>query len=130
MSFAQSSGNGLGIIVGEPTGIQYKSWINTTKAFDVAVAWSGKKGNDLYVHADYLIHTNTVTNKPKIPFYYGFGARVGLGDDVKLGIRGVAGIDFYFDNSLDLFIEIAPVFNLTPSTAFDVNGAIGLRYFF
>ena len=37
---AQDSGIGLGIILGEPTGVSLKSWVGRREALDVAVAWS------------------------------------------------------------------------------------------
>jgi hypothetical protein len=37
---AQDSGFGLGIIIGEPTGISAKQWTGSRTAIDGAVAWS------------------------------------------------------------------------------------------
>ena len=130
-SFAQSSGFGLGIIIGEPTGLSAKMWTSSSTAFDAGLAWSfGNKGN-LHVHADYLWHNFDVFSNKQLPLYYGLGGRVDLGDDVGLGIRGVIGINYLFsDIPLDAFLELVPVFDVTPGTGFGFNGGIGLRYFF
>ena len=54
-----------------------------------------------------------------------------MGDDVGLGIRGVIGVNYLFsDIPLDAFLELVPVFDVTPGTGFGFNGGIGLRYFF
>ena len=49
-------GLGLGIILGEPTGISFKSWLSTTTAFDMAAAWSFVDEDALHLHGDYLVH--------------------------------------------------------------------------
>jgi hypothetical protein len=55
-SSAQDSGIGLGIILGEPTGVSFKSWVGRRQAFDVAVAWSFEGEGAIHIHADYLFH--------------------------------------------------------------------------
>ena len=38
-AFSQSSGFGIGVIIGEPTGISLKHWMSQTTALDAGVAW-------------------------------------------------------------------------------------------
>ena len=133
-SIAQSSGLGLGLILGEPTGISMKYWTGRTTAIDGAVAWSIGKYSGTHLHGDYLWHIFNLINirRGKLPFYYGVGARLGLGGkENRVGIRGVAGLAYLLaDLPLDVFLEIAPVFDLSPKTDLDLNAAIGIRYFF
>ncbi len=132
-SEAQNYGLGLGIILGEPTGISLKYWTSRTTAIDGAIAWSLGKHNRMYFHGDYLWHNDRIINvsKGRLPIYYGVGARLGFNGDSSLGIRGVIGLDYQFATiPLDMFLELVPVMNLAPSTDFDFNGAIGVRYFF
>ncbi|MCK4431244.1 MAG: hypothetical protein KAW19_08060, partial [Candidatus Aminicenantes bacterium] len=46
---AQESGFGLGIILGEPTGISFKNWIGSRTAIDGGVAWSFGNNDSLHL---------------------------------------------------------------------------------
>lgn len=134
---AQANGNGgnlgLGIMLGEPTGISIKSWNNNRSAFDIGAAWSFAGNNDaIHLHADYLLHKWLNVDKGALAFYYGIGARVVLSDpDAKAGVRVPFGLNYIIpDSRVDVFAEVVPILNLTPNTDFDGNGAIGIRYYF
>jgi hypothetical protein len=127
---AQNSGLGLGIILGEPTGISAKMWTNSNTAFDAAAAWSFGNEGALHLHADMLFHKFSLINE-KFPVYYGFGARVKLSDDPNIGARIPIGIIYVVPNSkFDIFLEAVPVFDLLPDTRLNLNSALGVRYFF
>ncbi len=73
---AQDSGLGVGIIVGEPTGLSAKSWISSRDAVDAGVAWS--VSNEWFrIHADYLRHAFDLipVEQGQLPLYYGIGVR-------------------------------------------------------
>jgi hypothetical protein len=129
----QSSGFGAGIMLGEPTGINIKNWISKTTAWDAGIAWGFGKHGAFHLHGDYLWHKYDLINveKGKLPLYYGVGARFLFTDETRFGIRGVIGLDYLFAGvPLDVFLELAPVFDLIPATELSFNGAIGIRYFF
>jgi len=125
---------GLGAIVGEPTGVSGKMWVGTTTAFDAAVAWSFYDEGGLEFHADYLLHNFGLLKpeKGRLPFYYGIGARLDIGDNYnQFGVRAPLGLDYIFQsNAVDLFFELVPTLNLSPDTDFELGAAIGARYFF
>ena len=145
---AQNSGFGLGFILGEPTGISFKGWISDDRAIDGAVAWSLGSGNSFNLHADYLFHSyNAITvSKGQLPLYYGPGLRLRFWENgehwhngewhhedgnADIAVRFPVGLAYQFaDAPLDVFLEIAPVLGLMPSTYFDVDGGLGLRYWF
>ena len=131
---AQGRGFGLGIIVGEPTGISAKHWLSSATAVDFAFAWSLEGDGSFTVHADYLKHTFRLikVERGALPFYYGLGGRIKFdGNNDVLGVRIPLGLTYLFDNvTLDLFVEIVPVLQIFPETDFRLNGAIGVRYFF
>ena len=130
---SQEEGTGLGIIVGEPTGISAKYWTGRTTAIDGAVAWSFSHGGSLYLHGDFLMHHFEVVDimSGKMPLYYGFGAKVILKDDPLLGGHVPLGIAYLVEDApLDIFIEIRPGINLFPATEFDISGGIGVRFYF
>lgn len=134
-SYSQEKGFGLGVIIGEPTGISGKYWLNETNALDFGLAYSfvnDKSAGSL--HSDYLFHLpHLIKSELNLPFYYGFGGRIRFNSQNKntIGARGVAGI-MWIPASLpiDTFFEIAPVFNLFPETSLHLDLAIGGRYYF
>lgn len=130
---AQSKGIGLGLIVGEPTGISFKYWTGSTTAFDAALAWSFIDEGAFHIHGDYIFHNMRLISVPEgtLPFYYGIGARLKTSHDSRLGVRVPLGLAYLFQNApIDIFLEIVPILDLTPKTDFSINAAIGARYFF
>jgi hypothetical protein len=59
-SFSQSRGFGLGIILGEPTGISAKYWTGSTTALDFGLGYSFEKNSRMHLHADYLFHVSKI----------------------------------------------------------------------
>ena len=47
---------GIGIILGEPTGLSLKYWLDEERAIDGAAAWSYSENDSFQLHGDYLIH--------------------------------------------------------------------------
>ena len=136
-------GLGIGIIIGEPTGISLKKWLDGSHAFDAAAAWSFSENESFQLHADYLFHDFSLLSSGdmsgKLPVYFGVGGRIkmkkeGKGrneKDVLFGVRVPFGISYLFANTpVDLFAEIVPVLDVVPDTKFDLNAAIGVRYYF
>jgi len=130
---AQNKGFGLGMIVGEPTGVSFKYWTGSNSAFDGALAWSFVDGGALHIHADYILHSFNLFPVPSgsLPLYYGIGARIKFLDDAGIGVRVPVGLAYLFSSTpIDIFFEIVPILDLTPKTDFKINAAIGGRYFF
>ncbi len=138
---------GLGIIVGEPTGLSAKYWTSSATAFDFALGWGfideNNNGNGngngggtewIHFHMDYLWHSfDAISSSERFPIYYGIGGRVNAreGDNSSLAIRGVLGIAWMpHDGPFDLFLELAPSLRLTQSTGFAIDGGFGGRFYF
>jgi hypothetical protein len=142
---AQDRGFGLGLILGEPTGLSAKYWTSDKNAFDfglgVAVGSDRISNHDNYYgssrihfHVDYLWHSfNVINSTERFPLYYGIGARLnsGGGYESSLGIRGVIGIAWFpHSTPIDIFAELVPVFQFTPLAGLGFDAALGIRYFF
>jgi hypothetical protein len=127
---------GLGIMLGEPTGLSGKYWLNDTLAVDGAAGWSFYDNSEFYLHSDLLVHKFDLlpVQKGKLPFYVGAGAFVRFRDehhDNEAGIRVPVGLDYLFEGApVDIFVEFAPGIDLTPATRADFSGGIGIRYWF
>ena len=142
----QDHGFGIGIILGEPTGISAKLWTSKDNAFDFglgfAIGGDRISNHDNYYygtsrvhfHVDYLWHSfNVIRSTERFPIYYGFGARFnsGGGYDGSFGIRGVIGIAWFpHSTPIDIFVELVPVFQLTSSAGLGFDAGLGIRYFF
>jgi hypothetical protein len=126
---------GLGIIIGEPTGIDLKFFLTDINAIEGAVAWSLSGNNELHLQAEYLYHLYDLikVSKGVLPLFVGIGGRFIFREDADdiLGIRIPVGLAYEFEGApFDAFIEIVPIMDLTPDTDFDLEGAIGGRFYF
>lgn len=130
---AQDRGFGLGIILGEPTGVSFKNWVARREAFDVAVAWSFEGEGAIHIHADYLFHNFRIfrVEKGNLVLYYGIGARVKTVHKTQVGVRIPLGLSYLFEGDpIEIFFELGPIMNLTPKTLFRMTTGIGVRYYF
>lgn len=123
---------GLGVIVGEPTGLSIKSWNGDQTAFSIGAAWSLSEDETLQLNADFQLHSwfeNIEVGR--LAFYYGIGGRVIFTDDAKIGARVPLGLNYIFDElPFDLFVEAAPILDFTPDVELAGNGGVGIRYYF
>jgi hypothetical protein len=133
---------GIGIILGEPTGISAKLYLQDDQAIQAAVGFAFI-GDGLHAHADYVFHPIILQSRDSfvLPLYAGPGVRVinyekGRGNHVfTLGLRGVVGLLFDFKTvPLDAFVEVAGVveFGFSDGEGFGLalNAAAGARYYF
>jgi hypothetical protein len=144
-AFAAQKGIGLGVILGEPTGVTFKTWTSSNTAIDAAAAWSFSENDSFQFHADFLIEPFAMPKpqevRGKISFYYGIGGRIKLeasdnnnsrneNDDV-LGIRFPVGFSHLLVSApVEFFAELVPILDIAPDTDADLNAAIGARYYF
>ena len=146
---AQEKRTGLGIIIGEPTGISFKTWLNNDRAIAAALAWRLWRGNAFHIHGDYLFHDHDLigVSRGSLPIYYGVGLRLRSWSGGRywhrgryheydhghfdLGVRFPVGLSYIFGGApLDIFLEIVPTLDLVPATTFDLGGGLGIRYWF
>lgn len=147
---AQESKFGLGGIVGSPTGASFKINLNERNALDFALGFGFFGGNYARLHAQYLWDKNLLQmDRANMDFYFGAGVQVGgyVGHGhhhhdedhpghhdhhgAWLGARVPLGLDFPFKSRpLDVFIELAPVIWFIQDVDFNIEGAVGARYWF
>jgi hypothetical protein len=133
---AEPGGFGIGIYLGEPTGITAKLWLSTESALDVCAAWSFIDLHNITFHifGDYLFHIHDLFNVPSgtPSFYCGIGGRIIiLTEKIIIGIRIPVGIAYFLEKPpLEIFMEIAPLMEVVPATMFTISAGIGVRWFF
>jgi hypothetical protein len=149
---------GLGLMLGDPTGLTAKLWVGRTNALDFGVGFWGYGVNDRCFqdangntvctspgvhngsfHMDYLWQSNIVRSSAQLDWHIGAGGRAVfwgggcVNSCVNIIARApVVGLDLMFTNPgwLELFFEIAPAFYIVPPIYFDVEGGIGVRFYF
>ncbi|OGJ85467.1 MAG: hypothetical protein A2268_12885 [Candidatus Raymondbacteria bacterium RifOxyA12_full_50_37] len=145
-TFAQERPFGLGVILGEPTGISAKLWVSPATAFDFGLGWSlgGDRinhynggydgGSRVHFHMDYLWHWfGAIHSSERFPLYAGVGGRIntGAGYTNSVAARGVFGIAWLPRQApIDIFLELVPSLQVVPSTGFGIDAGLGVRYFF
>jgi len=131
-ALAQGSGFGIGVMIGTPTGITAKAWVERSSALQLNVGWpSLDNTNGTLLTADYVWHSHVFRSRATLPLFYGLGGTVGLSSGSNtFGVRLVGGIEWWpHGTSLDVFLQIAPTFYFKPSSKFDVDPGFGIRFF-
>jgi hypothetical protein len=132
---------GIGLVLGEPTGIAAKLYLDDDTAVQGALGFNFY-GSGVQLNADYVLHPWIVQERDAfvLPIYVGPGIRLiqydgGRGADghFAIGLRGVVGMLFDFKVvPLDTFVEVAGVVEYDFVEALEVafNLGAGVRYYF
>jgi hypothetical protein len=143
---------GLGFMVGDPTGITAKLWVAPTNSIDFGLGFWGYGFDDHCdranncgrfgdssgtFNADYLWQSNLIRGQAQLDWHIGAGGRViwfgGCNDGCfDLKARMPIGLDLMFANPamLEIFFELAPSLYVVPFVGFDIEGALGARFYF
>lgn len=132
--FAQEGKKGIGLMLGNPTGLNGKYWLENNRAIDGGLALSFGKHSDVSIHSDYLLHNDAafyLNDVHPLDLYYGIGGRMEFGDDIELGVRVPVGLLHNLkDQQADVFGEIAPIFDILGRVGLEMHLAVGARYYF
>jgi hypothetical protein len=146
---------GLGVVIGDPTGLSAKLWVGPTNALDFGLGfWSGVNGNcytdnngnhicDSYgahngtINIDYLWQSNIIRGAAQLDWHIGGGGRMvwwsGCRNDcIAVAARAPIGLDLMFNNPnfLEIFFELVPSFWLVPDIGLGIEGGLGIRFYF
>ena len=140
---------GLGVVIGEPTGLSAKYFLDRHHAIDAGLAYSFSQF--IYIFADYLFHFpgtfgasstfatqlspylgiggiflgSTEGSRRDGKYFTSSGSSAGLGMRLPLGIEWKPAFP-----TLGVFVELVPGLGLIPSTFGFIEGGIGIRYYF
>lgn len=154
-SFEANKTFGLGLELGEPTGLNGKYFVSAKSALDFGVGWIYRHyyyGDGVHLYGDFLYHPTSLVSADsfELPFYVGVGLRywdfeycdnrVCGFEGSAIGIRIPLGISFDFNNApLDIAIQLVPVLDFVSDdyydryddrTHFGVDFSIAIRYWF
>jgi hypothetical protein len=133
---------GIGLIVGEPTGISWKYQLNDRHALDGALGFS--PFDRMRLHVDYL-WLNRAFNDRQFTLSYGAGLAIGFGkrwvdgrrgvlcyvvQEAALAIRIPVGLSYQIPRTpLEAGLEIAPLLILGPEAGWGFDGGLILRIY-
>jgi len=123
---------GIGIILGEPSGLTAKAWLADDHALDAHLTFDFSD-EAFAVFVDYLFHFDVGidVDELEVPIYIGVGGKLAVRDELGVGVRVPIGISALFDElPLEVFAEVAPGLRILDKTDPDVDGGIGIRYVF
>ena len=141
-----AEGLGLGIALGDPTGLSLEWRPNSSRALHAAVGWNAPH-DTVHAHVDgqwTLVHLRAA-GAPNLdfPFFIGVGGRFdsngnhagwGWGDrhgDASLGVGIPVGLGLVSSSApFDVFIEVAPVLGLVPSSEVWVDATLAGHFYF
>lgn len=128
---------GLGIVLGEPTGITADIPLNNRSSIDITGAWSFDDEGSFHIHSDYkyVFYQNTLDYGNQLRAYFGVGGRFkdknDKHDEVRLGVRVPVGLSLFFAKyPIETFLEVAPIVDVVEETDGNFNAGLGARYYF
>lgn len=135
---AKRGGTGLGLSVGDPTGVNFKTFTGARMAVDATLGLGFIGGNHLAFNLGLIWHNPLDRG---LDWYYGVGGKLGLYDEdrkdgrdrdrLRLGARAPIGVALMLRQvPLDLFAEVAAGLWLIDDVDLDLDGAVGVRYWF
>ena len=146
---------GLGLELGEPSGLTGKYFLSDSTALDFGLGWIYRHyyyGDGLHLYADVLFHPVSLVSSQafELPLYIGVGARFWDFDychqgvctygGSAVGLRIPFGIAFDFNEApLDIFLQLVPVIDFVRGDYYDryrdrahfgVDLSVGIRFWF
>src|SRR5689334_1858761 len=135
---------GIGLFVGQPTGLDIKLDLQRKTALDFVIGWNDfddDRGRDGYAHVTFLVNLANVRGRSVVvPFRLGIGGAVfddndNFGDDINIAVRAPFEIGIRFRSTpLEIYGELSLVVVLIDENDnhddIDADGGIGLRVYF
>jgi hypothetical protein len=126
---------GIGLFIGEPTGLDLKIGIAQRSGIDIVLGWDTlRDGRDLYGHVTYLVtllvgHGQSVL----VPLRLGIGGAI-YGNAPNIAVRAPLEIGLRLRHTpVEFYGEIAAVLEIVDAPgdpAFDLDGGVGFRIYF
>jgi len=137
---AQDYQSAVGVRLGYPLSVSYKTFLNETAAVEGYAGFRSFFGyTEIRVNAAYLVH-NEIESVERLKWYYGGGPGLAIysynnsfvGDSGGLGVAlsGYIGAEYTLDGTpLTFSVDWVPTYILGGVSGFGAsNGAIGIRY--
>lgn len=130
---AAPRGFGLGVIVGDPTGVTGGFGLGGNQRFTFGVGFGPFRGEGIVGHVDWQwMFPLTSMPRADLSLYAGVGPSFAFfRDNAWLGVRGPAGLSFHFKRvPMEVFVEVAGKLWIVQRSRFGIDAAAGFRYWF
>jgi hypothetical protein len=123
---------GLGVILGEPSGLYFRYYSKKPQFLDASTAWSFINNSiNFSADSDFIF---PIKNIP-LNYHYGFGGFINIHfgevSSLSFGGRIPLGIDYKIPNTpLDIFLELSPTLKFFPELYPSITGSLGFIYNF
>jgi len=124
---------GLGVFVGEPTGLDLKIDVEQRSALDIVLGLSTfRDGHANYGHLTYLITPFVGRGRSvSVPLRLGIGVAVfDVGRDTDVAVRAPFEIGFRFRAPIEIYAEITLLVPFVHDVYADLDGGLGFRIYF
>lgn len=154
-SFEANKTFGIGLELGEPSGLTGKVFVSDNAALDFGVGYIYRHyyyGDGLHLYGDVLFHPVSLASAEpfELPLYIGFGfrfwdfdycyERVCTYGGSAVGLRVPIGLSFDFNNvPIEIFMQLVPVVDFLYGDYYDryrdrahagIDGSVGFRFYF
>lgn len=123
----------LGLIIGRPTGISFKSQTGSSTALEFQMGYDFER-SFFDLHGAYLFARRSDINIEGyyLPFYFGPGGRIKYEKDgLAVGIKVPFGLYYKFPNlPFSMAFELGPCLNFGKKTSWNIVGGLSFRYIF
>lgn len=131
---------GLGLQLGEPTGITGKYWVTNNQAIDGTVGWN-IISDKFTLQAGYLFGFPISVTTGSLAAYVGVGGLMGGGSYhadhpvypsesyIYLAGRVPLGLEYIYE-PISFYGELDPLIKLLPAVGLDLGGGLGIRFYF
>jgi hypothetical protein len=134
-SMLLAQGNaGIGLQLGEPTGLSLKFWTTRSNAVDAVIGWN-MIANKFTAQAGYLWHFPQPVASGSFALYAGVGGILGGGSnrntgegEFLLGARVPLGLEYIY-RAFGFYAQLDPRVNLLPAIGLGLGGGIGIRFY-
>ena len=131
---AQDGRFGLGVQIGNPTGVTGKHHFGGRPVFiDWAVGFSLFEGQGLNTHLDFLWQPRLMTfDRLKLDLYFGVGPQLWVQNDIfHAGVRAPLGVDLVLNRvPIDVFVEVAASLWIIEDVDLSADAGAGFRWWF
>lgn len=131
---------GVGIVLGEPTGVTGKLYLKPQHALEAALGtgtYDDRRDTRLWLHVVYLWHPSVLHSDPAFELGWHFGVGGFISDRhnidrTAIGARAPIGLDFTLEKvPLQFFVDVSADLELVPDTlVLNLGLGLGGRYFF
>jgi len=125
-------GFGVGIGVGDPTGLSFALRTERLLTVSSMIGWDFRQ-QEFHIHADNqfpLAEIQPPESVLAMTFYSGIGGTVDFGDDAGIGVRVPFVAALSFDKPMEIFIELVPVMGVFPAMELSLQATMGVRGWF